>query len=449
MTKKIRIGCGAGFSGDRIDAAVKLAKDGYLNYLVFECLSERTIALAHKEKLIDSQKGYDPLLEDRFKAVLPYCAQNSTRIITNMGAANVQAAGQRVNELTEEMNLEHLKVGILLGDDVLDLIIKDDFKSIRDPQKILPIRDKIISANAYLGSDLIIELLQKDADIIITGRTCDTSLFLAPMIHELGWKENDLEKIGLGIAISHLLECAGQVTGGYFADPGYKDVKDLANLGFPLAEISDEKEGVITKLSDTGGEVSVRTCKEQLLYEIHDPSSYKTADGFSDFTKIKLEQTGNDQVKVSGGCGTKKPDIMKVIIGYKNGFLGEAQIAYGGAQALKRAQLAVTILIERIKILNLDFEGLRFDFVGAGSLWPLSNSSSYPPKEVLLRAVGRSISEKNVKKLCNEVEALYTNGPAGGGGVRKFIEESIAITSDYIPRDMVIAKTLILENEND
>jgi hypothetical protein len=448
MTKKIRIGCGAGYSGDRIDPAVKLAKEGNLQYLVFECLAERTIALAQKEKLKDPTKGYDPLLEERFRAVLPYCADNGTKIITNMGAANVIAGAQKAKETANDLGLEHLRVGAVLGDDVLSLLQKDDFSYLRNPQKVLPIKNRIISANAYIGSSKIIELLEKNADIIITGRTCDTSLFLAPMIHELDWKEKDLEKMGRGIAISHLLECAGQVTGGYFADPGYKDVSGLANLGFPIAEVTDS-EGVITKLPDTGGEVSLRTCKEQLLYEIHDPASYKTADGFSDFTKLYLELIGENRVKITGGMATKKPDIMKVIFGYRNGFLGESQIAYGGSGAQKRAQLAARIILERISTLNLDFEGLRFDFVGAGSLWSHKTSSSSPPKEILLRIAGRSEDEMNVRKLCNEVEALYTNGPFGGGGIRKHMEENIAVTSTYIPSDMVVCETKTIEGKDD
>jgi hypothetical protein len=365
-----------------------------------------------------------------------------------MGAANVISAGQKVLELVKEMDLNHLKVGIVLGDDVLDVLKKDEFSQLRDPKKIHPIKDRIISANAYIGSSRIIELLENDADIIITGRTCDISLFLAPMIFELKWKEDDLEKIGLGIAVSHLLECAGQLTGGYFADPGYKDVSDLANLGFPIAEISREQEAVITKLPGSGGEVSLRTCKEQLLYEVHDPRSYKSADGFSDFTKVNLEEIGKNKVKVTGGMGTKKPELRKVTLGYRNGYFAEAQIAYGGSGAFKRAKLAGQILMQRLELQNLDYEGLRLDFIGASSLWPKTITPSCPPKEIILRAAGRSNSKENVRKLCNEVEALYTNGPAGGGGVRKYVEESISVISSYIPKDIITTETQIMEGGN-
>jgi hypothetical protein len=309
MKETIRIGCGAGFANDRIDPAVKLAKEGKLDYLSFECLAERTIALAQKRRLEDSEKGYDLLLEERMRRCLPHCVKNNTKIITNMGAANPIGAGKKVLEVVNDLNLKGLKVGAVMGDDVLEILRKNDYSDLRTPSKVRSFSDRIISANAYVGSSPIIELLERGADIIITGRTCDTSLFLAPMVHEFKVKENELEKVGRGIAISHLLECAGQVTGGYFADPGYKDVEDLANLGFPIAEVSWDLEGVITKLPGTGGEVSLRTCKEQLLYEVHDPSSYKTADGFSDFTKIQLQELEKDRVRISGGMGTtKSPD---------------------------------------------------------------------------------------------------------------------------------------------
>jgi hypothetical protein len=444
MKKSIRIGCGAGFANDRIDPAVKLAEEADLDYLVFECLAERTIALAQKRKLGDPKKGYDLLLEERMRKVLPHCGHNRTRIITNMGAANPMAAGNLVQSILEDMNLKELKVGVVLGDDVLELLKDNNFSDLRDPDKVLPFSDRVISANAYLGSSPIIELLKKDVDIIITGRTCDTSLFFAPMFHELKVQENELQKIGLGIAISHLLECGGQVTGGYFADPKLKDVADLANLGFPIAEVSDDLKGVITKLPGTGGEVSIRTCKEQLLYEVHDPSSYKTADGFSDFTKIHLEEIEKDRVGVSGGMGTKKPDIMKVIFGYGNGYLAEAQMAYGGEGAQSRARLAAKIILERTKMQKLEFEGLRLDFIGAGALWPSSVSS----QEIVLRVAGRSNSKKDAELLCNEVEGLYTNGPYGGGGFRKHVEESISLVSSYIPSKIVKIKTTIIGEED-
>jgi hypothetical protein len=447
MDKKIRIGTGAGYSGDRIEPAEDLARLGNLDYLIFECLAERTIASAQMRKLEDFEKGYDPMLEERMRRVLASCDKDETRIITNMGAANPRAAGKKVLELLMDLELEHLKVGIVLGDDILDKLKSSGFSNLKENEEIAKIQDQIISANVYLGASPIIGALSKGADIIITGRTCDTSLFLAPMMFEFAIKENDWERIGKGIAIGHLLECGGQVTGGYFTDPGHKDVKGLANLGFPMVEISENLDAVITKLPDTDGEVSLRTCKEQLLYEVHDPASYITADGISDFTKINLEELGKDRVKITGGGGRNRPEELKVSMGYRNGFTGEAQISYGGEKAMSRAQLAAQILMMRFGALNLEFDGLRIDFMGVGSLWP-KGSTSPIPNEIRLRVVGRAYTEKNAEKLCNEVEALYTNGPAGGGGVTRKVEENIAITSVFIPRDEVNPKFEILGEKN-
>ena len=448
MVKKIRIGTGAGYSGDRIEPAVALAEQGNLDYLVFECLAERTIALAQKRRLADLSAGYDPMLKERFRKVLSPCAKNKTRIITNMGAANPKAAGKIIFDLLKEFGLTHLKVGVVLGDDVFDRLLSTNFSILKKTKDIQKIKEKIISANVYLGTSKIIEALKNDADIIITGRTCDSSLFLATMMFEFDWKEDDWDKIGKGIAIAHLMECGAQVTGGYFADPGYKDVEDLANLGFPIAEVFENGEGLITKLPTSGGEVSLRTCKEQILYEVHDPSSYITADGIADFTKLRFEEIEKDKVKISGGIGKPRPDDLKVLIGFRNGYVGEAQISYGGEGAFRRAELAAKILRERIKILDLKFEDLRLDYIGVNSLWP-DNSHFENLKEVRLRVIGRAQTREDAEKLPYEVEALYTNGPAGGEGVSKGIEESIAIISAFIPREEVIEKVEFIGEENE
>jgi hypothetical protein len=445
MAKSIRIGCGAGFSKDRIEPAVELAKSGNLDYLVFECLAERTIAYAHSRKLADPKTGYDTLLEKRLSEVLTFCNENKTKIITNMGAANPLAAGGKTQDLLAEMDLSHLKMGVVHGDDIMESLMATDFAVLEEREEIQKIKDSIISANVYLGASSILKLLNDGCDIIITGRTCDPSLFLAPMIIDLGLKDDNWDKIGFGIAVSHLLECGAQVTGGYFADPGYKDVKGLANLGFPIAEVFENGEAIITKLPGTGGEVSLRTVKEQLLYEVHNPSKYITADGIADFTRIELVEMEKDFVKVTGGGGRARPNKLRVSLGYRNGFLGEAHISYGGSKAKQRAELAVRILMERFGAMNMEFQKLRFDFIGAGSLWSYEPSLS---NEIRLRVMGRTEKREDAEKLCCEVEALYTNGPAGGGGVTMSVDEEIAITSALIPRDKVSAQTKILEVEN-
>ena len=245
--RTLRIGSGAGYSGDRIPPAVELAEQGELDYLVFECLAERTIALAQLERSQNPQLGFDGLLAARMRAVLPICANRGIKIITNMGAANPLAAGHEVVRVARELGIKNLTVAVVLGDDVLAEIQQHNSPLIDSLESLASIRDSVISANAYIGAQGIVDALAQGADVVVTGRVADPSLFTAPLIHEFGWAMTDWDVLGKGTLIGHLLECAGQITGGYFADPGYRDVPGLANLGFPLAEVSVDGSAVITK----------------------------------------------------------------------------------------------------------------------------------------------------------------------------------------------------------
>jgi hypothetical protein len=436
VMKTVRIGSGAGYSGDRIDPAVELAVKGAIAYLVFECLAERTIALAQKARLLDSRAGFDPLLEERMEAVLPICAENGIRIISNMGAANPAAAAAKTREVAERLGLHGLSIAAVTGDDVLPIVRDGSIGYERMDTDVLPAPDKLVSANVYLGALPIVEALQADAQVILTGRVADPALFLAPMIYEFGWFWEDWDLLGQGTAIGHLMECAGQLTGGYFADPGYKDVPNLARLGFPIAEVSPDGSAVITKVKGSGGLITRATCTEQLLYEIHDPAAYLTPDVSADFSGVSIQENGPDRVFVSGGKGKPRPASLKVSIGYLDGYAGEAQISYAGSTALRRAELARAILEERLN--TSQFSELRFDLIGINSILgeDLSPKGS-PPYEVRLRVVGRSNSMRTAALIHREVEALYTNGPAGGGGVTGLTRETIAIMSALIPRELV------------
>lgn len=297
---KIRIGCGAGFSGDRLEPAVVLAERGELDYLVLECLAERTIALAQKRKLQDPEQGYDPLLERRIRSLLPLLVQNKVRLISNMGAANPIAGAKKIIEIARELGLS-IRVAAITGDDVLAKI---------DPQWLaletgepLEKSGPIISANAYLGIEPILEALQSEAQIILTGRVADPSLFLAPMIHEFDWGTDDYDLLGKGTVIGHLLECAGHITGGYFAEPLKKPVEGMADLGHPFADVFPDGSALISKVEGTGGVVNLQTAKEQLLYEVINPYEYYTPDVIADFTTVYLSESGPDQVSVRGGTG--------------------------------------------------------------------------------------------------------------------------------------------------
>ncbi|MGR3481277.1 acyclic terpene utilization AtuA family protein, partial [Salipiger marinus] len=324
----IRIGAGAGFQGDRIGPAVDLAERGGLDFLVFECLAERTIALAQQARLADPAAGFDPRLERRLRAVLPACAKAGTRIVTNMGAANPRAAAARARAVVAELGLD-LKVAAVTGDDVLDRIGGQVLDETGRPARDLGAR--LISANAYIGVGGIVAALAQGADIVICGRASDPALFLAPLVHHFGWAMDDWTRLGRGTLVGHLLECSAQITGGYFADPGVKDVPGLAHLGFPLAEVAEDGTAVITKLPGTGGLVSRATCTEQLLYEIHDPARYMQPDVIADFSGVTLDQIGPDRVRVAGAGGQAPSGLLKVSVGYRDGWLGEGQISYAGA----------------------------------------------------------------------------------------------------------------------
>ena len=307
--RTIRIGSGAGYSGDRIEPAVELAEKGDIDYLVFECLGERTVALAQQARMKNPESGYDPLLEERMRAVLPLCASKGTKkgikIVTNMGAANPEAAARKTAEIARSLGLSKLKIAAIVGDDVLDACKSNDLPIMEFDGTIKQLGNKLLSANAYLGAEPMAEALSAGADVVITGRASDPALFLAPMIHAFGWAMDDWNLLGQGTVAGHLLECAGQITGGYFADPGYKDIPDLARLGFPIGEVGEDGSLVITKVPGSGGAVTAQTCKEQLLYEVHDPKQYFQPDVVADFSQVSVEEIAPDRVRVSGGRGTK------------------------------------------------------------------------------------------------------------------------------------------------
>ena len=433
--KKIRIGSGAGYGGDRLEPALALIEHGNLDYISFECLAERTIALAQKEKKNDPQKGYNHLLEYRMEQVLPLAFKNKVKVITNMGAANPISAMKVICELAKKESIRGVKVAAVLGDDVLDFVKKHpSLQIIETGEPLSTIEDKIISANAYLGSEGIVQALKNDADIIITGRVADPSLFLAPMIHEFNWNIKDYDKLGKGTLVGHLLECAGQVSGGYFAHPNIKNVPDLWDIGFPYVEIDEMGSGYITKVDGTGGIINTATCTEQLLYEIHDPANYLTPDCIADFSSVDFELTEKDVVKFSNATGKEPTNTYKVSVGYLNGFYGEGQISYGGIHCIERAKLGIEVVQKRLQKHN--FKDLRFDLIGLNAISPLKEQHR-DVNEVRLRVSGRANSIEEAKKIGREVETLYTNGPFGGGGATQEVEEVISVVSLLVPKSEV------------
>ena len=444
--KTLRIGAGAGYAGDRIPPAVELAEQGALDYLVFECLAERTIALAQLQRSQDAQRGFDLLLAARMKAVLPVCVALGVKIISNMGAANPLAAGHEVVRVARELGINKLKVAVVLGDDVLASIKGQPLPLMDSSDTLASLGTSIISANAYIGVEGIVRALAEGADVVITGRVSDPALFLAPLVHEFGWKtgaEADWDLLGKGTLVGHLLECAGQVTGGYFADPGFRDVPGLARLGFPLAEVASDGSAVITKVAGSGGCVTVATCASQLLYEIENPAAYLQPDVTADFSNATLTQIGPDRVLVGGATGSQRPDKLKATVGHRDGFIGEGQISYAGLGAQARGQLALDVVKQRLA----DTQALdsRFELIGVNAIHGGDFAAGYTPYEVRARVAMRVATRIEAEHVAHEVEALYLNGPASGGGVTQSVREVIAAASVLIPREWVQTSVTFLE----
>lgn len=438
-----RIGTGAGFSSDRLDPAIDLVKRGQLNTIIFECVGERTLAFGHRDRAADPNLGYNALLETRLRALLPLCHAHGTRLITNMGVANPDAAAQLAVRIAHELGLNGLRIAAVTGDDVRTLI--HDESPLHEPScTVAETGRSILGANAYLGADAIIPALEDDAHVIITGRVADPSLFLAPIQHHFNWAADDWTQLGAGTLVGHLMECAAQVTGGYFADPGYKSVPNLAYVGFPIAEVCADGTAVITKLTDTGGMVNTQTVKEQLLYEVHNPNAYLTPDVTADFSRVNVAEVGADRVQVSNAGGAARPDQLKVTVAFDGGYLAEAEVSYAGPGAVDRAALASTIVKDRINKVHGIQTSCRTDLIGLNALHQLETESAPNVQDVRLRTALRTNKHDAAQALLWEVESLLCCGPAGGAGYRGRIEPSVLTYSTFVKRDQVTPKIEIL-----
>jgi len=439
MREPLRLGCGAGFAGDRLDAPIHLAEYGKLDWLVLECLAERTIALAQLRKRKDPDAGYDARLERRIEPLLPLLKRNGTRLVSNLGAANPLAAADAIVAIARRMKIP-VKVAAVTGDDVLDRIDPDALST--EGGVPLASYGALVSANAYLGAEALLPAMASGADIVVTGRVADPSLFVAPIAHHYRWPLDDYDRLARATAVGHLLECAGQLCGGYFADPGRKEVPDMAHLGFPFADVDAEGAATFSKVAGTGGSITLATVKEQLLYEVTDPHAYLTPDVVADFSRVALRPLGPDRIAVGGARGAGRPAQLKVSVGYVAGYVGEGEIGYAGSNAEARARLAADIVHER---LSERFSELRIDLIGATSLHGRSFEASAHPYEVRLRIAARAATADAAALVGEEVEALYTNGPAGGGGARRYVHEQIGIVSTLIDRARVSTAVTIRE----
>lgn len=441
-TRTIRIGCGAGFAGDRIDPSVALAERGALDFLFFEGLAERTLAASHGARTRDPRAGFNPMFRRRMEAVLPACRANGTVIVTNMGAANPAGAGEAMAELARDCGLQGLRIAVVEGDDVT-AVLDPRLIAMETGKPLSAVSKRMIAANAYLGGDIIAEALAAKADVVITGRTADPSLVVGPLAHAFGWRFDDWGALAAGTLVGHLLECSAQISGGYFADPGVKDVPDVAYVGYPLAEVTASGAAVITKLPDTGGCVTALTCKEQLMYEVHDPAAYKTPDVIADFSRVSIDEIAADRVRVGGARGLQRPDQLKVTVGFDGGFLAEAEISYAGPGAAARAKLAAAIIGERMANLHRCTDEIRFDLIGLRALHGTALPAQGESQDVRMRAALRTDDRRMAETLLWEVEALWVAGPAGGGGARGQITPSVTTQSVLIDRALVVPRVTL------
>ncbi|WP_311946011.1 acyclic terpene utilization AtuA family protein [Halomonas piscis] len=440
------IGCGAGFSGDRTDAAGPLV-EALRRYdapcaLMFETLGERTLAAAQLRRVTDSEGGDEPLLEAFLAPVLADCLSSGITVLGNFGAANPEAARRRVAALAAAANIPDARLGVVDGDDLRDRLASLDWTPWEGERRPLPDADAVVAANAYLGAEPLLEALHRRAQVVITGRVADPALALAPLRYHHGWAPDDWDRLAAGVLAGHLIECGTQVTGGYFADPGVKEVPGMATLGYPIVEVERDGRLVVTKPPGTGGLVTEQTVREQLLYEIHDPSAYLTPDVVLDLSEVTIRQVGPDRVAVSGARGRPAPETLKTTVSFLDGHQGEAEISYAGPNAVARAGLARETLRQRLADRCPPSLRARFDLIGVSSVFdgdvvgqPGSNRGA--PDDVRLRLAVEHDRREVVELATQELLALYCCGPAGGGGVRRRHSRRLKTASYLIPREQV------------
>ena len=425
MTNIFRVGNASGFSGDRVDAAAPvvdtLIEWGGPSALFFETLGERTVALAQLEKRKNPERGFEPMLERLLEPILVKCLQHGITIIGNFGAANPPAAARLIAQLAARLGHPEARIAVVHGDDVQGLDLKAHQVYEADAGLDMG-AGELIAANAYINAQPIVQAMKAGAQVVVTGRTGDPSLTLAPLIHYFNWSLTDWQRLAVGATAGHLLECGAQITGGYFYDPGYKDVPDPANIGFPIAEVHEDGSLFITKALRTGGMVTPETVKEQLLYEIHDPANYITPDVTLDFSQVTVEPAGPDRVQVLGVRGKPAPATVKVTVCFDGGWLGEGEISYAGPNCVARARKAAEVLRQRVAMRQLPVQ-LRLDLIGLSSVHDgndgqLSQASTASPQDVRVRLAASGALQDDADQAAREVLALYCCGPAGGGGVR-------------------------------
>ncbi|HEX2723132.1 MAG TPA: acyclic terpene utilization AtuA family protein [Gemmatimonadaceae bacterium] len=456
MKNVVRVASGQGFWGDSLDAPRQQVAGGQIDYLMLDYLAEVTMSILQKQKERDASMGYARDFVGAVESVLPAVLERGVRVIANAGGVNPPACATAVRALTSSSNSDGLRIAVVTGDDLLgrvdELIDSGHALTNMDTgEPLASIRDRVLSANAYVGSTPIVEGLAKGANVVITGRSTDTALTMAPLRHEFGWGAHDWDLLAAGIIAGHIIECGAQCSGGNCLYD-WRSIPDLANVGYPIAEASPDGTFVITKHDGTGGRVSVPSVTEQLVYEMGNPHEYITPDVIADFTTIRLEDAGPDRVRVFGIKGRPATDKLKVSIAYSAGFKAVGTLVYSWPDALEKAQAADRILRERLDRLGLRFDHVMTEFVGASATHgPLAYADLHDLEpslpEVQLRVGVRGGVRKDVERFTREIAPLVLNGPpsvTGFAGGRPKVEEIVAYWPALIDKAVVATKVEIV-----
>jgi hypothetical protein len=451
--KVVRLGAGTAFWGDRVQPAIEMVERGEIDYLCCDHLAELTMSILAKQRARSSERGYTRDILDLLRGALPAIVEKGIKVVTNCGGANPRAAAEAIAAVAKELGVSGLRIAVVTGDDIeadIDTLMAQGvgFDNLDTGQPLSEVRERLTHAAVYTGCEGIVEALRQGAQIVVCGRVTDIALYLGPLVHEFGWARDDWARLGMATVTAHAIECGGQATGGLY-DGDWAGVPGLEELGYPIAEVSQDGTAVLTKTPGTGGRVDVGTLSEQLVYEILDPGSYLTADVTADFTQVRLDEVGPDRVRISGGAGRAAPATLKVNMGYRAGFVGEAQFTYTWPHAYAKAQRGLEFLRNRLAAADFRCSDDLVEYVGHSSMWGDRVAPPEDPElaEIVVRYAARCPDEEQARKVFTESVPLYNNGPAGvaGVGTRPPLKELYAIWPCLIPREHVVQSVELLE----
>lgn len=449
----VKLGAGSGFWGDALDPAIELLRDGGIDFLSMDYLAELTMALLQRQRTKDPDGGSIPDLSSHMQSLLPLARERGVRIVCNGGGANPRAGAIKVVEVARKLGLTGTRIAVIEGDNLLGRI--DELLDAGVELKNLDtgetnfnrIRNRIVAANAYTDASGIRDALDQGADVVIAGRVSDNALYVGPLMHALGWdyEKTDPDLIAAGITVGHVVECASAATGGMSSR--FADMPNMGRAGFPIVEFSKDGSAVLTKVPGSGGRVDNHTVKEHLVYEVMDPANYIMPDGVADFTRLRLEEIGADRVRLTEMGGRGRPDTLKLVIGYEDGWIGEGMMFFPWPDALGRAEKAKTTLLERFERLGLKADEVHFDLIGANMLHgPAAAKTDYEPNEIGLRVAVHTDTREEAEKVRRACAQLWIMGPGGTSfGAPMKPRPVISVWPTLIPRDFVRQSVEILE----